>query len=132
MFASFDSALSGLRAFSTSLGVTGNNIANLRSTGRVGETSGPDAAYQAQTTNNTANGAGGGVTARPALVQPSTLIAYDPDSPLANDLGQVAAPNLDLAQQVTDLSRSSLAYRANLSSLRTADELLRQTLDIKS
>lgn len=131
MFGPFDAALSGLRAFSTAAGVTGNNIANLQSVGRVGATSGPDQAYQAETVNNVTQSGGGGVSARPTLTQPATLLAYDPNSPLADAQGQVEAPNLDLATQVTDLSKASLAYRANISSLRTADDLFKQLLDIK-
>jgi flagellar basal-body rod protein FlgC len=49
---------------------------------------------------------------------------YQPDSPLANDDGYVAAPVVDLAGQMTDLILSSRMYQANISVHKSAREAL--------
>jgi flagellar basal-body rod protein FlgC len=68
---------------------------------------------------------GGGVAVTEIAEQqgdPSPL--YQPDSPLANADGYVAAPVVDLAGQMSDLILSSRMYQANISVHKSAREAL--------
>lgn len=133
MIGALNSALSGLGAAAYGAAVTANNIANLTTTGRPGAAAsgatGEGVAYQAQQAVNTSGAAGQGVQAQARLVSPPTLLRYDPTNPFADAAGQVEAPNVDLAEQATSLISADTAYRANLSSFRAADDLLKQLID---
>lgn len=136
MIGALNSALSGLGAAAYGAAVTANNIANLTTTGRPGAAAagatGEGAAYQAQSAVNV-NGAGGqGVQAQARLVSPPTLLRYDPTSSFANENGEVETPNVDLAEQATNLISADSAYKANLASFRTADDMLKQLIDQKA
>jgi len=133
MIGALNSALSGLGAAAYGAAVTANNIANLNTTGRPGAAAsgatGEGVAYQAQAAVNVSGAAGQGVQAQARLVSPPTLLRYDPTSAFANDAGQVEAPNVDLADQSVNLISATQAYRANASSFRAADDMLKQLID---
>lgn len=128
MIGALNSALSGLAAVTNGVAVTANNVANLRTTGRPGAT-GEDAAYQARQSVNVSGAAGQGVQSQVRLVSPPTLLRYDPTDANADAGGLVETPNVDLAEQATNLLSAGTAYRANLASFRTADDLLKQLID---
>lgn len=60
---------------------------------------------------------------RSRALTPGHVPAYEPDSPDADADGLVGAPNVDLASNIVELTQAEHAYKANLATLRTLDEL---------
>ena len=123
-----DIELSGLNASTLRLRASANNIANARTTGAVG--SGEPTVYMPLDVLETAQ-ANGGVAARLAPSLRAPLLAYDPGAPYANGQGYVAAPDVDMVAETVRLAMASQAFEANLTILRTADEMERSLLDQK-
>jgi flagellar basal-body rod protein FlgC len=88
--------------------------------------------YQAVDTEQTAAGDKGGVRARHAPTQPSYLVEFDPDSAYADEKGRVAAPNVDPVEQTVEQIEAQRAFAANLSVIRTADEMERRLLNVSA
>jgi flagellar basal-body rod protein FlgC len=128
-------AVSGMRAASAGLNASASNLANLESDGPVPATSpqqpvaqAPGGVYQPVALTQTAQ-SGGGVTASVMPSLPSYALAYDPSAPFANMQGIVAAPNVDPAQEVMNQMTASLAYRANVATFKTAQQMEKTLLD---
>lgn len=123
-------ALSGLNAATRRVEASASNIANLRSTGaRDGET-GP-AVYAALEVQLAAQ-ANGGVTATLAPSARDALLAYDPQAAFANAQGYVAAPAVDLTQDMINLAMASYDFAANLAVIRTATDMTNALLEIRT
>ena len=124
-------ALSGLQAQTTRLATTANNIANASTSGAV-QSSAPGApastVYKPLQVNFTTLD-GGGVQANVSETPGGVSTAYDPSSSYANADGQVAVPNVDLAQESVNLIETKLLYKANLSVIKAADKMLGDLLD---
>lgn len=124
-------SVSGLTAAATRVGVTANNVANVKTVGTPDAENPDDAVYQAQDVQQSSVEPSGGTRAQVVDRQPQGgLLAYDPNSPLANGEGLVEAPNVDLGREITDLIQAESAYKANLKTLQTAEELEREVTDI--
>jgi flagellar basal-body rod protein FlgC len=128
-------AVSGMLAASAGLNASASNLANLESDGPVPATSpqqpvaqAPGSVYQAVALTQTAQ-PGGGVTASVTPALPSYALAYDPSAPFANMQGMVAAPNVDPAQEMVNQMTASLAYRANIATFKTAQQMEKTLLD---
>src|SRR5258708_17900583 len=65
-----------------------------------------------------------------ALYAPSFVPQYDPLSPYANAQGLVSSANIDVRGASLGEILALRSYRANLATLRTADEL--KTIDLVS
>ena len=122
-------AVSGMLAASTGFTASASNLANLESAGPVPATSpqqqvapAPGSVYQPVAATRTAQ-PGGGVTASITPTLPSYTLAYDPSQPFANMQGMVAEPNIDPAQQVVNMMTASLAYKANIATFKTAQQM---------
>jgi len=124
-------ALSGLQASMMRLNASASNIANVNSTGPVPPVSpaqpvprqpGEPAVYQAIRTQQS-DVKGGGTVATYKPVSPSYRLQPDPTSPYANAQGLVAAPNVDLASELTEQLSAALAFKANLKVIETANRL---------
>lgn len=102
----FGIALSGLRAASAGLAVQANNVANQRSEG-----------YQAKRLDLSAQAEGG--------VQVQGL-SVDPAPPVPG------GSNVDLASETVQGMGFEVMYKANLKILKSQDELLQATLDLKA
>ena len=136
-----NTALSGLQAAATRLAGAASNTANMRTRGPVPATSpseplpaakpGEPRVYQAVETVQTAD-AGGVVRARHEPVRPAYQVEYDPESAYANEDGEVAAPNVDTVRDTVDQMEALRAFRANLSVIRTAEEMDESLLNIKA
>jgi flagellar basal-body rod protein FlgC len=124
-------AVSGLAAASTRLSATASNIANSQDTAPLSPEPGGVQPYQPLTVTQTAR-PGGGTTATEQPVTPASTAIYDPNSPFADVNGNVAAPNLDLSQQVVDLKTTALAYDANVKVIQTASQMQGYLLNIFS
>lgn len=126
MIGAISTALTGLLAASKRADASASNIANMSTAGSVDGT-GTYLPYQAQTTVQTAN-AGGGVTATNVPKQPGIVNVFAPDSPFANSDGLVAVPNVDLAEEAVNLKLAELSYKANISVLKTAEDMTEELL----
>jgi flagellar basal-body rod protein FlgC len=127
-------ASSGLAAASLRLQVSANNVANALSVGPL-----PDApnagnfpsAYVPERVDQVA-ATGGGTSATVGTVTPSFVPQYDPTAPFANANGQVAAPNVDLANEAVQQIVARYAFAANAKVIQTASEMMKTLLDIKT
>ncbi len=147
MSTSLLTGLSGFQAGNQRLDARANNIANAQSTGPI-PTTGPNQpanagpatggasnsgrqVYQAVSVDTQAQ-AGGGARTLLSPTLPSYVQQYDPESTDANDQGLVAAPNVDVAGQLIGSIADAAYSKANASVIRTADELLKQAINLKS
>ncbi len=126
----FNIARSGLMAQSLRVETAASNIANASSRGPLpddasnSETS--DGLYQPLTVRLSPVITGatpGGVQATVVPITPAYVSVYEPGSSFANEDGMVAAPNVDLAQNMVTLSEAKAAYKANLAVIETVDEM---------
>ena len=121
--AALNIATSGLQAASTRLRVSADNVANVSST--YGE------AYQAkETTQNSLPE--GGVRADARVKTPATVNYFQPESFAANEEGVVAFPNVNLEEEVVQQQIADYDFKANLSVIRTQDEMLGNLMDISA
>lgn len=128
-------ALSGLRAHGTRLGVAANNIANASTTGVLPTATSPastvyrplSVSYVALTAGA---GNGAGVSAQISEDAEGYTAVYDPSSFYANEEGFIAAPNVDLMKEITDVLESKLLYKANLATIKTEREMTDELLNI--
>ena len=129
-------AVSGMLAASQRLQVSAMNVANMRSDGALPDAQGnyaPGAprAYsplrvdQVDTTN-------GGTRAIVSEVSPSYVATYDPSAPYANSDGMVAAPNVDLADEVVQQLMASYAYAANARVVTSYNQMVKSLFDAKA
>ena len=129
-------AASGLAAASQRLQVSANNIANANSDGPLPSTSAAvqaqyPAAYVAQQVNQVAT-SGGGTSAVVSNLQPGTVTAYDPTAPYADQNGQVAAPNVDVASEVVQQAIASYEFAANADVMSAYEKMMQTLLDIQT
>ena len=124
-------AVSGLTAASTQLSATASNIANSQDTAPLTPQPGQPKPYQPIQVTQTAT-AGGGTAAVQQPVTPASNAIYDPNSPFADSNGNVAAPNLDLAQQTVSLNATALSYDANVKVMSVAQQMQGYLLNIFS
>lgn len=124
MIEGIQSALAGLQAASQRVGIAADNISNARSSGRLDPYDGyvPKQAVQSTTATGTPT-----VTAKP--LSTPFVVAYEPDNPDADADGLIGQPNVDLASNIVDLTLAEHAYKANLVTLRTIDEMSRALYD---
>jgi flagellar basal-body rod protein FlgC len=125
-----------MTAASRRLEVSARNIANASSSGPL-----PDASAQVQASFPPAYVAervdqveapGGGTIANVGPDSPGTVPSYDPSAPYANDKGQVAAPNVDLANEAVQQILARENFAANVAVVRTYERMMKSLLDIKS
>ena len=57
---------------------------------------------------------------------------YDPAHPDADDEGFVAMPNVDMVQEMTDLTSANRSYQANVTVLNAVKQMALRALDISS
>jgi flagellar basal-body rod protein FlgC len=126
-------AVSGLNAATRRLAVSASNVANQQSTGALPAANGtvPTGAPQAYTplqVNQTA-AADGGTQTSVTTTSPSTVAISDPQAPFADQDGMVAAPNVDLAQELIGQMVAKYSYAANLTSLKADRDMSKALLD---
>jgi flagellar basal-body rod protein FlgC len=116
MLSAVSTALSGLAVATLRLNVAANNIANAQSAGALPGTPGPAPYTPLQVVQS--EGASG-TAADTEPVDPAYIPAFDPQSPDANAQGLVAMPNIDLTQEIVQLTTAQQSYAANLKTLQT-------------
>ena len=127
-------ALSGLNAAASRLQVSASNVANSQTTGALPNAdgtvpAGAPQAYSPLALVQTAT-AGGGVQTSITTVSPPTTAVYDPQASFANQDGLVAAPNVDLAQEMIGQLLASYSFTANATVMRANDRMSKTLLDI--
>lgn len=124
-------ALSGLRAQTTRLAATASNIANASTAGSVpsADPSAPASTVYTPVTVDFSSQAGGGVSAQVRPDPNAYSVIYDPSSVHANAEGLVAVPDVDLAEQLVNLIETKALFKANVSVIKTQDEMLGDLLD---
>ena len=145
MISAIGPALTGLKAATTSVGVSASNIVNMRDSGNLAsaQVSAADRVrlnaappqpsedlYRPLRADNIAV-AGGGVRAVVQEIDPPHVAEYDPADPSANEDGVVARPNVDLANELVNMTQAKTMFRANLKVIRTADDMMGALLDSK-
>src|SRR6516165_145646 len=110
-------ALSGMHAAARRLEVSASNVANVATTGALANAdgtvqAGAPQAYDPLALVQTAS-AGGGTQTTVTTASPSTIAVSDPTAPFANQDGLVAAPNVDLSQEMVGQMIASYSFSAN-------------------
>lgn len=120
-------ALSGLNAATNKLNASASNVANVTTAGSLED--GKQAPYDALTTTQTAQ-ENGGVRSDVVSAGRPFVPTFDPDSPFANSEGLIGSPNVDLAEEAVNFTLAELTYKANIATLKTADEMSEELLNI--
>jgi flagellar basal-body rod protein FlgC len=126
-------ALSGMNAATRRLEVSASNVANVESTGTLPAENGavPAGAQQAYAplrVVQTANADGGTQTAI-TTVNPAYVTMSDPQAPFANQDGLVAAPNVDISQEMVNQMLASYSFAANARVLKADDQMTKTLID---
>ena len=126
-------ALSGMNAAAKRVDVSASNVANASTTGALPAangtpTPGAPQAYAPLQVNQTA-AADGGTQTTVTTVKPSTVAAYSPQAPFANQDGLVAAPNVDMSQEMVGQAIASYSFTANAAVMKASDRMSRTLLD---
>lgn len=140
-FKVFDIVGSGLSAQSVRLNTVASNLANADSV-----SGDPNTVYRARhpvfQAVKAQVGAGGGTSAIDqasgtsvkvkSIMQSNALPTerYDPGNPLANENGNVYAPNVNVIEEMTDMISASRAYQDNVEVLNTSKDLMLATLKL--
>ena len=140
-FKIFDIVGSGLSAQSVRLNTVASNLANADSV-----SGDPNTVYKARhpvfqavqaavgTNASATDHASGAMVRVKGIVQSNALPTerYDPGNPLANENGNVYAPNVNVIEEMTDMISASRAYQDNVEVLNTSKDLMLATLKLGS
>ena len=129
-------ALSGMNAAARRLEVSASNVANVGSTGALPNAdgtvpAGAPTAYAPLELVQTAS-AGGGTQTSVTTAKPSTVAVSDPQAPFANESGLVAAPNVDLAQEMISQLVAKYSFAANARVMKANDDMAKSLLDMRA
>lgn len=128
-------ALSGMMAATRRLEATASNVANVRSTGALPAADGTVPAGMQQPYTpvrvDQTDVSGGGTATSVGTVTPSYTPMADPQSPFANADGLVAAPNVDLSQEMVGLMIARYTFTANVRVMEADDRMAKTLLDAK-
>jgi flagellar basal-body rod protein FlgC len=136
LFDAMSTADTGANVSQTWIDAISNNIANMND---VAPTSGP--AYQAefvqaaaipggQLAGGTALGSGTEVVGV-AHSSAAGVVEYDPSSPMADKLGMVRVPDVNLGTQMTDLIMAQRGFEANIATVTRAQQAYQAALNLK-
>ncbi len=126
-------AASGMTAASLRLDVSASNVANMFTTGplpdaNVSNTTEFAAAYTPLRVDQI--DVAGGTAATVTTVSPSYVPMYDPTAPYADKSGMVAAPNVDIANEVMQQIIASYMFAANAMVMQVGSQMTGALLNI--
>ncbi|WP_257167311.1 flagellar basal body rod protein FlgC [Bradyrhizobium sp. SRS-191] len=128
-------AVSGMNAASRRIEVSASNVANAMSTGALPNADGTLPAGAPKAYDPLAlvqsDVAGGGTQTTITKAGNGTSASYQPTAPFANKDGLVAAPNVDLAQEMISQLVAKYSFAANARILKASDEMSRIVIDMK-
>ncbi len=130
LFSVFNVAGSAMSAQSQRLNVVASNLANADSA-----TSSTGQVYKAKQVVFSAvpvNGAEAtGVKVSQVVEDKSPpKMMYDPKSPLADEKGYVAMPNVNVVEEMVNMISASRSYQTNVDTMNAAKSMLQKTLTI--
>ncbi len=125
-------ALSGMNAYAKRLEVSANNIANVRTSGKLEAAEGSaNAAFTPQQVVQESV-PGGGVKANVVATDPATYPAFNSGDANADADGMVAMPNVSMEQEMVEQKMAVIGYKANAEVVRTAVAMDKSLFDIKA
>jgi flagellar basal-body rod protein FlgC len=74
--------------------------------------------------------AGGGTQTPVTTATPSSTAVSDPQAPFADQNGLVAAPNIDLSQELVGQMIASYSFAANAAVMKADDSMTKSLLDV--
>ncbi len=125
--------LSGMQAASLQLTATANNIANMNSNGALpasGQTAATPQPYQPVQVEQTAAGTNGGTIATVTNISPAFVAQYDPSASYANSQGLVATPNVDVLNQLLNISTAKADFSINATVFGAVNQMVKQLYDL--
>ncbi len=125
MFDALRIATSGMQAAQLRLHAASQNIANVNSIGSLPNAVGTQQRREPYTpvTVTQSSVQGGGVRAELRTVEEPFVETYSPSSVFADQRGMVAAPNVDLAKEMTDVVAAEMSFKANAMVARAAYQM---------
>jgi flagellar basal-body rod protein FlgC len=141
VFQSMQISSSALQAQSTRLNTISSNLANINSTSTpeggpyreksvIFRTRNPQFDQQLQSSLKNANQ--GVRVERIVESQDPPREVYNPSHPQANENGYVQKPDINLVEEMTDMQAAVRSYEANVTSIKSAQRMARQALQIGS
>jgi flagellar basal-body rod protein FlgC len=127
-------AASGIAAASLRLDVSASNVANISSNGPLPDAS-PSSAFPAGYAPlrvDQVDVGGGGTATRVTTTSPNYTPSYDPSAPYSGRNGMVAAPNVDLTNEIVQQITARDAFAANAKVMQTYSRMMTSLLDIKA
>ena len=134
MFPVFDTVGSALTTHQIFMNAIADNLANINTVRPMSQPAFQERFIVAQEIPSAPGepvGVGGGVA--PVAVEfgdATGMVTYDPTNPLADKNGLVRRPDVNLANQMTNLIIAQRAYQLNLAVVDRARESYQQALDI--
>jgi flagellar basal-body rod protein FlgC len=131
MFNAINTAGTGLAAYRAWVDVLANNIANVDTVKPMDEDAFQAQYVEAQSIPGGPDGIGRGVRAVSLPTSsPEGIVTHDPESPLADDDGNVRRPDMDLTEQMGNLILAQRAFQANAATVDRAKETYESAIAI--
>jgi len=125
-FGPIDIAISGLRAQGRQIKVISSNVANARTSD-----AGKGEPYRRLEATFKSDGDLGGVKLDEIVTDMSDFLkVLEPGSPLADEDGYVAMPNVSLPIEMINLNIATRMYQANIAVLKRYQQILETTLEL--
>lgn len=141
VFQSMQISSSALQAQSTRLNTISSNLANINSTSTpeggpyreksvIFRTKNPQ--FDQQLRSSLQNPNQGVRVERIVESRDPPKEVYNPSHPQANEEGYVLKPDINLVEEMTDMQAAVRSYEANVTSIKSAQRMARQALQIGS
>jgi flagellar basal-body rod protein FlgC len=131
MLEGLSSALSGMMAASRRVDASASNIANINSYGSI---PGSDAAQQRDpyvpVRVEQSSTADGGTATNTRYMSPNYVPVFDNSSAFANSDGMVAAPNVDIADQMMEMLTAKAEFEINARTVQSISDMVRKLYDL--
>ena len=127
MIGAIATALTGLNSASKKIEASAANIANINTVGALDEVNGQKP-FSAVTTIQKALDTGG-VQTNIVQKDPGFVPAFDNNSPFANEEGVIGLPNVNLAEEATNLILAKNTYKANAAVIKVSADLQEDLLN---
>ncbi len=123
---------SGMSTQSKRLSASAQNVANITSAGVRSESpEAGDEGYRPQRVLAVAT-PDGGVRGRSVPVSPAAVQVYDPGDPTADEQGLAPRPNVSLESEMVTQMQAKRAYQANVSVMKTMNQMTGALMDLTS
>jgi flagellar basal-body rod protein FlgC len=127
--------LSGMRAAQAQVTAAASNIANAGSVGRIPSDDVPvvDEVYQPIDVIQFDTGAAGqpGGVGYNFVVRPDAFtIEHDPNSPVANENGDVARPAVDITSELVSLAAAKYQFYASAKVVQVGEQMMRAAINM--